>query len=80
MTTFTEQEIQHDPRNFLRRLTAGEELEVVEGEHMLAQAHPLTRASDASRRPYGLCAGQFAAPADFDQPLPADLLQDFEGR
>jgi len=52
---------------------------VVEGEQILAQVHPLARASNGSR-PYGLCAGQFAVPADFDQPLPADILQDFEGR
>lgn len=79
MTTFTVQEIQHDPRNFLRRLKAGEELVVVEGERVLAQVHPLARAIGATR-PYGLCAGQFVVPADFDQPLPSDILEDFEGR
>jgi predicted DNA-binding antitoxin AbrB/MazE fold protein len=32
------------------------------------------------RRPYGLCAGEFTVPQDFDQPLPEDVLRDFEGR
>lgn len=79
MTTFTIQEIQHDPRSFLRRLKAGEELLVVEGERALAQVYPLTPQS-STPRPYGLCAGQFSIPADFDQPLPPEILQDFEGR
>lgn len=30
-------------------------------------------------RPSGLCAGEFVTPADFDDPLPADTLRDFEG-
>ena len=29
-------------------------------------------------RPAGLCAGEFVTPADFDDPLSADILQDFE--
>ena len=31
-------------------------------------------------RPYGLAAGQFAVPDDFDAPLPDEVLKDFEGR
>jgi predicted DNA-binding antitoxin AbrB/MazE fold protein len=31
-------------------------------------------------RPYGLCAGQFTVPDDFDQPLPENILREFEGR
>jgi hypothetical protein len=30
-------------------------------------------------RPYGLCAGQFVVPDDFDAPLPDDILAAFEG-
>ena len=29
---------------------------------------------DTQRCPFGLCAGQFIVPADFDRPLPDDLL------
>ena len=28
-------------------------------------------------RPYGLCAGEFRAPDDFNQPLPESVLNDF---
>jgi hypothetical protein len=30
-------------------------------------------------RPYGLCAGEFTVPEDFDDPLPEELLRAFEG-
>ena len=30
-------------------------------------------------RPFGLCAGDFVVPDDFDKPLPEDILSAFEG-
>ena len=31
-------------------------------------------------RPFGLCAGQFRVPDDFDDPLPEDIIRGFEGK
>ncbi len=31
-------------------------------------------------RPFGLCAGEFIVPDDFDDPLPEDILNAFEGQ
>ena len=31
-------------------------------------------------RPFGLAAGQFVVPDDFDAPLPIDVIEGFEGR
>ena len=31
-------------------------------------------------RPFGLCAGEFTVPADFDEPLPEEILSAFEGK
>jgi len=31
-------------------------------------------------RPVGLCAGEFVVPDDFDDPLPENLLREFEGQ
>ena len=31
-------------------------------------------------RPYGLCEGEFTVPDDFDEPLPEDILNSFEGK
>lgn len=30
-------------------------------------------------RPFGLCAGEFVVPDDFDAPLPDEILKTFEG-
>jgi hypothetical protein len=32
-----------------------------------------------SLRPYGLCAGEFTVPDDFDAPLPEEIEKEFEG-
>lgn len=29
-------------------------------------------------RPYGLCVGEFVVPDDFDDPLPVEILKQFE--
>ncbi|NOZ06674.1 MAG: type II toxin-antitoxin system Phd/YefM family antitoxin [Chloroflexi bacterium] len=31
-------------------------------------------------RPFGLCAGEFMVPDDFDEPLPDSIIQAFEGK
>ena len=77
MSTISVQDIQRDLLAFLQRVEAGEAFLVVQGERPLAEVRPL--ATIASQpRPYGLCAGQFTVPADFDQ-LPDDILREFEG-
>lgn len=78
MSIITVQEIQRDPHAFLQRVEAGESLIVVRGEQALAEIRPVAGPA-AGPRPYGLCAGRFTAPADFDHPLPEDLLREFEG-
>ena len=39
----------------------------------------LPQTTDApALRPFGLCAGEFTVPADFDAPLPEEILAGFE--
>ena len=46
-----------------------------------AKGSPKPTASEGgSRRPFGLCAGEFTVPDDFDDPLPEHLIEEFEGR
>lgn len=71
-------EIERDPTGFLRRVEAGEELLVVRGERALAEVRPVPGPT-REPRPYGLSKGQFVVPADFDDPLPEDVVQAFEG-
>jgi antitoxin (DNA-binding transcriptional repressor) of toxin-antitoxin stability system len=78
MSTISVQDIQRDPQAFLQRVEAGEAFVVVQGERQLAEVRPLTGAA-AQPRPFGLCAGRFTVPPDFDHPLPDDLLKEFEG-
>lgn len=77
MSTITVQEIQRDPSGFLSRVQAGESLVVLSNDRPVAEIKPIS-ASTAEPRPYGLCAGQFTVPDDFDAPLPTDVLDSFE--
>ena len=78
MSTISVQEIQRDPLAFLRRVEAGEAFVVVRGDRPLAEVRPLATVA-TQPRPFGLCAGRFTVPADFDRPLPEEILKEFEG-
>jgi antitoxin (DNA-binding transcriptional repressor) of toxin-antitoxin stability system len=78
MSTISVQDIQRDLLAFLRRVEAGESFLVVKGEHPLAEVRPVP-APATQPRPFGLCAGRFTVPDDFDRPLPDDILKEFEG-
>lgn len=36
--------------------------------------------NDKRLRPFGLCAGEFTVPDNFDDPLPEHVIEEFEGR
>ena len=78
MSTISVQDIQRDFLDFLRRVEAGESFLVVRGEHPLAEVRPVP-APTTQPRPFGLCAGRFTVPPDFDRPLPDEILKEFEG-
>lgn len=79
MSSITIQEIQSDPNAFVRRLEAGESLLVVRDQQPVAEIRPVL-SQPPNQRPYGLCAGQFSVPANFNDPLPPEILQQFEGQ
>ncbi len=78
MSTISVQDLQRDLTAFLRRVEAGESFLILSGQHPLAEVRPVSQPA-TEPRPFGLCAGQFVVPPDFDQPLPDDILQEFEG-
>jgi antitoxin (DNA-binding transcriptional repressor) of toxin-antitoxin stability system len=78
MSTVSLQDIQGDFLAFFRRVEAGESFLVVSGDHALAEVRPVPPA-DAEPRPFGLCAGGFTVPPDFDGPLSDGVLKEFEG-
>lgn len=79
MSSVSIEEIQRDILGFLHRVAAGETFLVLEANQPVAEIKPVARAA-AEPRPYGLCAGEFTMPDDFDAPLPDDILDAFEGR
>lgn len=79
MVTVTVDEIQRDLAGYLRRVEAGETIIVVRADKPLAEIKPVGSGSKAPR-PAGLCAGEFMVPDDFDEPLPEDILSQFEGK
>jgi antitoxin (DNA-binding transcriptional repressor) of toxin-antitoxin stability system len=74
----TVDEIQRDPLKYLRQVEAGETIVIVRSDQAIAEIRPI--ASSKQLRPFGLCAGEFTVPNDFDAPLPEDLLSAFEGK
>jgi prevent-host-death family protein len=77
MSTVSLQELQRDPVALLDRVEAGESLVVTRGGRPVAELRPVTPARPGPR-PFGLCAGAFVVPNDFDSPLSDDILRGFE--
>ena len=67
------EEIERNLIAYLRRVEAGETFVVTEAGRPLAELKPAP-ACAAPLPPFGLCAGEFTVPDDFDAPLPEDLL------
>ncbi|WP_298908225.1 hypothetical protein [uncultured Nostoc sp.] len=45
----------------------------------IAEIKPVSATAEKIR-PYGLCAGEFIVPDDFDSPLPEEILNSFDGK
>ena len=71
------EDIEKDPRGYLHRVLEGETVVVFENDRAIAEMRPLTKRSGL--RPIGLAKGDFVVPDDFNDPLPEDVLELFEG-
>jgi len=71
------EEVKRDPADVLHRVIRGETLVVTEDDRPVAEIRPLPPVR-RKPRPFGLAAGTFRVPDDFDDPLPEDVLRDFE--
>ena len=79
MSTVSLEDLQRDSDALLDRVEAGERLVVVRDGRPVAELRPLP-AAQSGPRPFGLCAGAFTVPDDFDAPLPNELLRELGGR
>ncbi len=77
MTWVTIDEIKHDLADYLQRVGCGETLVVTQAGKPFAEIKPITSGATVLR-PFGLCAGEFTVPDDFDEPLPESILNEFE--
>ena len=73
------EEIENDLAAYLQRVEEGETLIITRFDKAVAEIKPMTRQSRPPR-PFGLCAGEFSVPDDFNESLPEDILAGFEGR
>jgi len=73
----------HAAKTHLSRLVeeaaAGKEIIIAKAGTPLAKLGPLRPAYRKKRR-LGILTGRLKVPADFDAPLPSDVLDAFEGR
>lgn len=79
MLNVTIDEILRDPLKYLSQVKAGETFIIIQENQPIAEIRPLQLHSKP-QRPYGLCAGEFTVPDDFDAPLPDDILSAFENQ
>jgi prevent-host-death family protein len=74
----------HAAKTHLSRLideaAAGHEIVIARAGKPVAKLVPLTAAPLKPARVLGLMAGRMRVSADFDAPLPDDVLDTFEGR
>ncbi|HEY4642960.1 MAG TPA: type II toxin-antitoxin system Phd/YefM family antitoxin [Thermoanaerobaculia bacterium] len=70
------EEVKRDPSDVLHRVLQGETLVVTDDDRPVAEIRPI--AAVRKPRPFGLAAGSFVVPDDFDDPLPENVLRDFE--
>ncbi|WP_204153927.1 type II toxin-antitoxin system Phd/YefM family antitoxin [Leptolyngbya sp. CCY15150] len=78
MLSVTVDELLRDPSKYMRQVEEGETFIIVQAEKAIAELRPIS-SSSKQLRPFGLCAGKFTVPDDFDAPLPEEILSVFEG-
>jgi len=78
MSTVSIQELQLNSSALLDRVEAGERIAVSRSGRVVAELRPLVE-DNGKPRPFGLCAGAFIVPDDFDAPLPEDFLEGLVG-
>lgn len=71
-------EIKQNLAAYLQRANAGEVFVITKAGKPLAEIRPVA-ATSQFLRPFGLGAGDFSVPDDFDAPLPEQIIKEFEG-
>jgi prevent-host-death family protein len=82
MKTITFDEIQRNFPAYLRQVQNGETIVILQSNTPVAELKPVASSKPPlpSKRPFGLAAGEFHVPDDFDSPLPEEIIRSFEGK
>ena len=64
----------------LDEVERGRPIAISRRHRVVAEVRPAAAARRARERPAGLAKGDFTVPADFDAPLPDDVLAPYDGR
>ena len=79
MATVKIEDIQQDLLSYLRKVEEGETVLITRADKPVAEIKPVAQHTNQLRS-FGLCSGEFTVPDDFDDPLPEELLRQFEGQ
>ena len=71
-------DIQSDTSSFIKLIQEGNILVIVQGDRPIAEIKPIQSSTSSKQlRPFGLCAGEFVVPDDFNEPLPDEIINQF---
>ncbi|MBW4446701.1 MAG: type II toxin-antitoxin system prevent-host-death family antitoxin [Spirirestis rafaelensis WJT71-NPBG6] len=73
MQRVTVEEFQREPLQYLNQVEAGESFVIVQANKPIAELQPIVN-TKKQLRPFGLCAGEFLVPDDFDAPLSEEII------
>jgi antitoxin (DNA-binding transcriptional repressor) of toxin-antitoxin stability system len=76
MSTISLQELEGDPLAYFHRVEAGESILVTRDNRPVVELRPVA-SPRSTPRPYGLAAGEFTVPDDFDAPRPEEILKSY---
>jgi antitoxin (DNA-binding transcriptional repressor) of toxin-antitoxin stability system len=79
MLSVTIDEIQRAPLKYLQQVESGVTFVITQGDQPISELRPISPSS-TQLRPFGLCAGEFTVPDDFDALLPEEILSALEGK
>ena len=80
MSTITIQDAQSNFPAVLARVAAGESLVLLDQNKPVAEIKPVPPEMHPKRRQFGMSKGLYVVPDNFNDPLPDEILDEFEGK
>ena len=77
MKAITINDFYGDIKKYINYVLKGEEVIVTDKNKPILAIEPIAY---SKHRAYGLCKGEFSVPPDFDNNLPDDIIDAFEGK